>query len=375
VELAYRMFDADNHLYEASDAFTRHLPEHRRRDFYWVTNERGHRLIVVGNRVWDYIVNPTFDPVAVAGALDRRKVEPLADRPEYRDPVKRVARFDEQGIEASLMFPTLASGLTEIVGDNLSLLSDLTWSFNRWLEDDWGFAFEHRIFATPLFTLSDVDQSVAMLEWALERGCRAIMVSGGPVRTPLGWTSPADAMFDPLWARCAEAGVVVCVHASATGYNRHSGEYTGNYELRPFQNQTLDTLLNHGRPVSDFFAAMIWQGAMTRHPSLRFLSVENHADWVPRLVSLLGRFARASTLGEDPVDVFHRCVWVTPHWEDDIKGLIELIPVERVTAGSDFPHYDALAEPTDFAKHLDGLSSQNVRKVMRENLRSILTPA
>ena len=81
------MFDADNHLYEAPDAFTRHLPEKRRRDFYWVTDERGHRLIVVGNRVWDYIANPTFDPVAVAGALDRRKVEPLADRPEYLDPV------------------------------------------------------------------------------------------------------------------------------------------------------------------------------------------------------------------------------------------------------------------------------------------------
>ena len=60
--------------------------------------------------------------------------------------------------------------------------------------------------------------------------------------------------------------------------------------------------------------------------------------------------------------------------EDDIEGLIELIPVERVTAGSDFPHYDALAEPTDFAKHLDGLSSQDVRKVMRDNLRSMLTP-
>ena len=168
---------------------------------------------------------------------------------------------------------------------------------------------------------------------------------------------------------------MVCVHAAAAGYNRHSGEYTGNYELRPFQDQTLDALLNRGRPVSDFFAAMIWQGAMTRHPDLRFLSVENHADWVPRLVSLLGRFGRASTLGDDPVELFHRSVWVTPHWEDDIAGLIEVIPVERVTAGSDWPHYDALPDPTDFAKHLDGLSSQDVHKVMRDNLRSILTPA
>src|SRR5262245_59003807 len=178
------MYDADNHLYEPADAFTRHLPEDRRPDFYWVTDDRGHRLIVVGNRVWDYIANPTFDPVAVAGALDRRNVEPLADRPESQDRVRRVARFDEQGIEASLMFPTLASGLAEIVGDDLPLLSDLTWSFNRWLDEQWGFAFEDRIFATPLFTLCDVDEAVGMLEWALDRGCRAIMVCGGPARTP-----------------------------------------------------------------------------------------------------------------------------------------------------------------------------------------------
>jgi predicted TIM-barrel fold metal-dependent hydrolase len=372
VELGYRMFDADNHLYETADAFTRHLPERRRRDFYWVTDDRGHRLIVVGNRVWDYIPNPTFDPVAVAGALDRRKVEPLADRPEYRDPVERLARFDEQAIEASLMFPTLASGLCEIVGGNLPLLSDLTWSFNRWLDDDWGFAFRNRIFATPLFTLSDVDQSVETLEWAIDRGCRAIMVFGGPVRTPSGWTSPADTMFDPVWARCAEAGVVVCVHAAASGYNRHSGEYTGNYELRPFQDQTLDNILNHGRPVSDYFAAMIWQGATARHPKLRLLSVENRSDWVPRLVSLLARFGRRASSDEHPVDAFHRCVWVTPHWEDNIAGLAEVIPVERVTAGSDYPHYDALADPTDFAKHLDGFDAEDVRKVMRENLRGLL---
>jgi hypothetical protein len=374
MELGYTMYDADNHLYETTDAFTRHLPEHRRRDFYWVTDDRGHRLIVVGNRVWDYIANPTFDPIAVAGALDRRRVEPLAAHPEYQEPAPRVARFDEQGIEASLMFPTLASGLAEIVGDDLPLLTDLTWSFNRWLDEQWGFAFGGRIFATPLFTLSDVAESVEMLEWALDRGCRAIMVCGGPVRTSAGWTSPADATFDPIWARCAEAGVVVCVHAGAAGYNRHSGEYTGNYELRPFQDQRLDALLNRGRPVSDFFAAMIWQGAATRHRGLRFLSVENHADWVPRLVSLLRRFGRESASAEDPVDVFHRCVWVTPHWNDDITGLVDVVPVERVTAGSDFPHYDALAEPTDFAMHLDGLPAGDVRKVMRDNLRSLLVP-
>ncbi len=31
-------------------------------------------------------------------------------------------------------------------------------AFNRWLDDDWGFAYQDRIFAVPFLTLSDVDR-------------------------------------------------------------------------------------------------------------------------------------------------------------------------------------------------------------------------
>jgi hypothetical protein len=121
--------------------------------------------------------------------------------------------------------------------------------------------------------------------------------------------------------------------------------------------------------------AMVWHGALTRHPGLRLLSVENHADWVPHLVHTLRRFAASSPLGEDPVAAFQRCVWITPHWHDDVAALTDVVPVEHVTAGSDYPHYDALAEPTDFAAHLGTMAPGDVRRIMRDNLREILVPA
>ncbi|HEX4245256.1 MAG TPA: hypothetical protein VHY77_06810, partial [Acidimicrobiales bacterium] len=119
--LDFRMYDADNHLYEAEDAFTRHLPDHRRRDFYWTTDERGHRHLVLAGKIFDYLPNPTFDPIAVAGCLldvfqgeksmlehknSAYQFEPLADRPEYQHRGPRVQRMDHQGVEASLVFPT-----------------------------------------------------------------------------------------------------------------------------------------------------------------------------------------------------------------------------------------------------------------------------
>ena len=375
MSLGYAMYDADNHLYETLDAFTRHLPGDRRRDVRWMTDERGHRCLVIDRQLYDYIPNPTFDPVAVAGALDRRMVEPIATRPEYRDRDARLARFDEQGIEASLLFPTLINGLEEIIEGNIALYADLMWAYDRWLEEEWGFAYQGRIYAVPMIPLGDPAEAVRMLEWVQSHGARAVMVPSGSVLTAFGRRSPADAMFDAFWARCAEAHTIVCAHASASGYNRYSGDLTGHYTSRPFENHTLDNLINRGRSTSDFFAVMVWQGALSRFPTLRLLSVENGSDWVGSLLARFKRFYRPGELAEDPVDVFHRCVTITPHWEDALSDLVQQVPVDNVVAGSDWPHYDALPEPTDFAKYLVGFGDVEVRKVMRDNLRALLEPA
>ena len=66
----YTTFDADNHYYEATDAFTRHLdPKMARRAMQWAEIDGRQRLLVAG-AVNRFIPNPTFDPVAKPGALD-----------------------------------------------------------------------------------------------------------------------------------------------------------------------------------------------------------------------------------------------------------------------------------------------------------------
>lgn len=391
MSLGYRMYDADNHLYEKADAFTRYLPEHRRRDFYWVSDDRGHRHLVVDGRIWDYLPNPTFDPIGVAGCLlevfNREKsmleaknsaytFEPLAERPEYQQREARLARMDDQEVEAALLFPTLVSGLEEATGSNVGLTMDLLWSFNRWLEEDWGFAHEGRIFATPVISLSDVDQATALLDWVLERGARAVMVRPSPVPTAVGMRSPADPMFDPFWARCEEAEVLVCGHLSATGYHRYTGDWTGIYEMKPHVPQgPFANIATHARATMDFYTAMIVQGAVTRHPRLRLVSVENGSDWVSWLVERFSvEYSRyPGSFPEHPLEAFERCVWVVPYWEEPIAALTAHVPVERILAGSDFPHTDGLPEPTAFAKALAEFNDDDVRRIMRENLRGLLT--
>ena len=70
VDLGFGAFDADNHYYEAEDAFTRHIPrDMAKRCMQWAEIE-GKKRLLVGGRVNRFIPNPTFDPVSKPGALD-----------------------------------------------------------------------------------------------------------------------------------------------------------------------------------------------------------------------------------------------------------------------------------------------------------------
>ena len=114
------MFDADNHYYEAIDAFTRYLdPRLGRRIIQWAEID-GRKYHVIGGKVNHAVVNPTFDPIAKAGAMSEyfrgnpsgrspmeflREREPI--RPEYRDRDARLQVMDEQGVDKIWLFPTL----------------------------------------------------------------------------------------------------------------------------------------------------------------------------------------------------------------------------------------------------------------------------
>jgi len=70
VETATTTFDADNHYYEATDAFTRHMdPRMAKRAMQWA-EINGRQRLLVGGKICKFIPNPTFDPVAKPGSLD-----------------------------------------------------------------------------------------------------------------------------------------------------------------------------------------------------------------------------------------------------------------------------------------------------------------
>jgi predicted TIM-barrel fold metal-dependent hydrolase len=388
--LEFSVFDADNHYYEAVDAFTRHLdPAMKKRAMQWATIEGKERLLV-GGRINRFIPNPTFENVSKPGALadyfrakagvgDMRKafgeLEPISDRPEYRDRAARLRLMDQQGIEAAIMLPTLGVGMeTALERDPDALLAAFR-AFNRWLQEDWGFNHEGRVYAAPYITLVDVNWAVEELEFALEQDAGVVLIRPGSVYAADRRRTPGDPAHDAFWARLNEAGVTLVIHGGDSGYAPYEQIWGLSGETESFRIPPLKRLLS-ASPIQDMMASLMADRLFERFPNLRVATIETGSGWVRPLLKGLRslRIKHPGFFEADPHELFLEHVWVSPFFEDNVLALVERIGVDRVVFGSDFPHAEGLAEPTSFIEELRGIPDADVRKIMHDNARELVTP-
>jgi predicted TIM-barrel fold metal-dependent hydrolase len=386
--LPYPVYDADNHLYETEEAMTAHLPRKWKDEFRYVEVE-GRKKLAIGGTISDYIPNPTFDVLAAPGAhekwyratnsegltLRQLSGKPIPCVPAYRNGADRLKLMDEQGVHATLVFPTLASAVEERMSYDHELMNAVIHSLNTWMHDEWGFHREERLFAVPFVTLMDVDMAVAELEWALARGARTVGLRPAPVPGYRGSRSPGLPEFDPFWARVEEAEIFVSLHASDSGYDRFLRMWEGGKEFLAFVPTPLKQCLAvQDRAISDALAALICHGVFDRFPGVRVASIENGSKWVK---SLLERMEHAygqmpKEFRRHPVETFRQHVSVAPFYEEPIAELAERIGVGQVLFGSDYPHPEGLAEPLAFLDELKLLGAADQQRIMSTNLKALL---
>ena len=232
-ELGYRPFDADNHYYEAEDAFTRHLdPAHGQRVIEWCTIGK-RKYPVIAGKVSRDVTNPTFDPVSPAGAM----AEYFRGNSSGKSPLEylRPARADPPRVPRPRRPPgarwtrraSTRCGSSPRSGCSTRSTSSTTprpspcssRAFNRWLLEDWGFSYQDRIFASPSISLCDVDWAIARARVGARqrRPHHRHAARAHPDRQRARCPRPTR-RFDPFWARVNEAGITVVAHAGNTGF-------------------------------------------------------------------------------------------------------------------------------------------------------------
>jgi predicted TIM-barrel fold metal-dependent hydrolase len=386
----YQLIDADGHYYEPDDCFSRHIESGWKSETVRVERRAdGLGRVYIGNKRTFMSVMPgdyASAPGALLGLFSGKQRDGFAhkevihakDHPAFTHKAARLAFMDEQDIQATLMLPTLAVAVEEDLAHNVALTYASLRAFNHWLEEDWGYGSDGRIFAVPMLSLLDLDHALLELQRVLKAGARLVHLRPGPV----GGRSPAHPMFDPFWARCAEAGVGVVFHVSNSGYNRHFGALWSEDPNNPSHNQSplQWALCNTERPIVDTLTAITLHNLFGRHPEIRVISIENGSSWVKPLMKAVDKAAALGRQGpmiggklpEKPSEALAAHLWLSPFPEDDVPEVIKLLGPEHVLFGSDYPHPEGLRLPKDFVPLLDGFSDEVKRKVLRTNTAGLM---
>lgn len=391
----YRVFDGDNHYYETYDSFTRHIDP---RFADWAIRvekgENGRNYVMVGNErlrstpvhPQDFVAPPESilemfrDPHANMGMAEfnvknQMRAEEL---PDSIDVNERLRFMDREAIDAAMLYPSLAVMVEQQLAGNVPATYANLHAFNRWLEDDWGYATENRLFAVPLLSLLDLDEAVKELDRVMKLGARAVHLRTGPV---FG-RSPGSEHFDPFWSRLNEAGIPVAFHSSFSQYHQLFSVHWGEEgdptysQITPFQ-----SYIGMGaRPMMDTMAALTFHGLFTRFPRINALAVEGGSFWVADLFKQMDKSyqsARGSKLAPElhdlPSAILKRHLYVTPFPEEDITQLTRVLPTSQIILGSDYPHPEGLAHPATYAAKIEpAVGQEATRAIMGENLARVI---
>jgi predicted TIM-barrel fold metal-dependent hydrolase len=245
------------------------------------------------------------------------------------DPKARVDELDREGIDATVVFPTI--GLLAPVYDE----PDAGAAFCR-VVNDWVASFcdcaPTRLAPTALLPQHDVERAVGELERMAGLGAVAAVVRPNPV----GDRTVADPAFDDLWRAAADRDMAVILHEGtfdvgiATLAEGRAASYGELHAMaHPFELMAVLTQLS-------------LRGVFERHPRLRLGCFEAGFGWAPYWEHRLA--GHAEVYGPGSISPLRDSVWLTAEPDEPLLPLAgEVGWGKRVCFATDYPHADALA--------------------------------
>jgi predicted TIM-barrel fold metal-dependent hydrolase len=384
-ELPYQLLDFDQHSYEAEDCFTRFMPKNKLHTaIYPIRNAEGKKVLLANDRIVTALeadLDQAYVPGSLVEMLKARSSGDAADAERFYEPIQseyldhdaRLKQLTEQQIERTIMYPGGWALMAEAYLKGTDPLYDNLRSFNRWMAEDWGFAYQDRIYAPAMLSLRDLDRACAELDQVIAAGAKFILMPPGPAYG----RSPGDPYFDPFWARVNEAKLIVCYHITEFHYQENVASQWGWGLVPPFQFSAWQWQNTYGeRPITDTLSALIYDNLFGRFPNIKVLVSEFGAEWIPHFIRHMdksrGMGRNGPWLGgqltERPSAIFKKHIRVVPYPEDDTVGMVERLgTTECLLMGSDWPHAEGLREPADFYARVAALGEENRRKFLRDN--------
>ena len=366
-----RIIDADSHTVEPPDLWVENLePEYRHRAMRIAVDENGLEYLEIdGKKPTGYLISggmfgrPSGIGKDVKDLLTPGKItyqEGL--EPGAVDPIERLKVLDSEGIEATVLYPTM--GLAwEAECPDYKLAAAYCRVYNDWILD---FCRPNpdRLIPIAHISVSDADEGAKELERTAEIGARGVFLSGYPING----VSYGDPRHDQFWGIAQESDLAVSLHIAATPRQVFDNLYTGGVPENTWWN-----FLTLANDTFIGFASLFKGAVFDRFPDIKIIVLETGAGfmpyWLDRMDEFYEKFRFATGMQMKPSDYFYKQCWISLEPDDEMAvATINVLGADRFIWGADYPHSDGLYGAVDVLKNnISPLSEADQAKVLGEN--------
>ncbi len=374
--MEYRIISADDHIdmpWLPRDLWQTRVPTQWRERAPRVAETADGPYWVSGDDQWEAWGGRRGGVGPLSGrrsALERAGVlEPGVSRPTTTP--LRLADMDRDGVDATVMYGPIVPLLIK----DPDLRRVCYRAYNDWLAEFCATAPE-RLIGAGLIPIDDPKEAADEVRYLKHIGLRTGMFLAARVELPL-W----DEGWEPLWEAAAETGIPIGFHlggglrtAVASGPKAAT---PGNIGVR-----VACATVQMDEPL----AAVVFSGALERHPTLKIVLAETGIGWLPYMLERMDdtyrKFCDAEAywqmhgglpLTMPPSAYFRRQVWAT--FQTDHVGLrvVDLLGDDRVMWASDYPHPDSTWPESQKAidDNFTGVPPRSARRILCENAKAL----
>lgn len=378
---AIKIIDADTHLTEPHDLWTRRAPASIRDRVPQVKMLNGIRSWVIdGDKSIGTGAHPNSAILKQGGKvrdLDTFLKLQFEDVHTGSSAVKdRLEVMDQAGIYAQIVYPNiLGFGGQAAAKVDPELRLACVKIYNdamAELQEESG----QRLFPMALLPWWDVKQAVAETERCLAMGLRGININSDPHehKDDSGTNIPdlGHEHWYPLWELCDDKNVPINFHIGASetaiDWMGKQGWPSLSNDLRAGISGAM-IFFNNGKVVAN----LIYSGILDRFKNLKFVSVESGIGWVPFLLAALDyqrdEIAETKRFEKKPSEYFrsnfYACFWFEQG--KDTAALARQVGIDNVLFETDFPHPTSLYPIDNLEARLSDLSAEERAKVLSLN--------
>ena len=335
----YRIISSDNHINETPELWTSRIePKFKDRCPQLVTVEGEGQIWVCDNRRGNSPSQGSQVGLRFEEPEKLHRLDNFEDvRPGGYIPSEHLKDMDADGVDVSIVYPSCGLRLFGTVPDS-ELLTAIFRSYNDHVSEFCS-ADRKRLGGIAMVNVDDVQVGVKELERAKKLGFVGAMITVYP---PEGHRYDSEE-YEPFWSAAEDLEMPLSFHAATNRYG--SGEGFQLSEQGRFAH-----LANMDYGVRMSLADMIISGVFERHPKLQVGAVEHELSWIPHFIDRMDYNYNQRSVGIQgyrfkndmlPSDFFRRNVFVG--FQEDALGIQmrDLIGVETLQWGSDYPHQES----------------------------------